>query len=209
MARSDVQLMLDVKAGDELSFELLLHRYRTPLVHFLYRMVRDQAAAEDLAQEVFLRVYRAREQYEPSAKFTTWMFRIATNLALNAKRDGRYRQMEVAIGQPGETDEGQPPSVEVADSQPGIESELIARDRTAMIRRAIEALPEKQRAAVLLHKYQEMGYDEITKILQCSESALKSLLFRAYETLRTELAPLVETGRAPAARAKSGEVRTS
>jgi RNA polymerase sigma-70 factor (ECF subfamily) len=172
-------------------------------------MVRDQASAEDLAQEVFLRVYRAREQYEPSAKFTTWMFRIATNLALNAKRDGRYRQLEVAIGQPGETDEGHPASVEVADSQPGIESELIARDRTAMIRRAIEALPEKQRAAVLLHKYQEMGYDEIAKILQCSESALKSLLFRAYETLRTELAPLVETGRAPAARPKSGEVRTS
>jgi len=209
MARSDVQLMLDVKAGDELSFELLLHRYRTPLVHFLYRMVRDQASAEDLAQEVFLRVYRAREQYEPSAKFTTWMFRIATNLALNAKRDGRYRQMEVSIGQPGETDEGHPASVEVADDQPGIESELIARDRTAMIRRAIEALPDKQRAAVLLHKYQEMGYDEIAKILQCSESALKSMLFRAYETLRTELAPLVETGRAPAARPKSGEVRTS
>src|SRR5579862_701236 len=104
MARSDVQLMLDVKAGDELSFELLLHRYRTPLVHFLYRMVHDQAAAEDLAQEVFLRVYRAREQYEPSAKFTTWMFRIATNLALNAKRDGRYRQFEVPIDQPADSE---------------------------------------------------------------------------------------------------------
>src|ERR1700690_3591082 len=152
MVRSDVQLMLDVKAGDELSFELLLHRYRTPLVHFLYRMVRDQASAEDLAQEVFLRVYRAREQYEPSAKFTTWMFRIATNLALNAKRDGRHRQLEVSIGRPGEmpgeTNQGHAASVEVADDQPGIESGLIARDRTAMIRRAIEALPEKQRAAV-------------------------------------------------------------
>jgi RNA polymerase sigma-70 factor, ECF subfamily len=209
MARSDVQLMLDVKAGDELSFELLLHRYRTPLVHFLYRMVRDQATAEDLAQEVFLRVYRARTQYEPSAKFTTWMFRIATNLALNAKRDGRYRQLEASIDEPGETDQEPRPSVEVADTRSGIESELIARDRTAMIRRAIEALPEKQRAAVLLHKYQEMGYDEIAKILQCSESALKSLLFRAYETLRTELAPLVEPDPASAARPKHKEVRTS
>ena len=99
MVRSDVQLMLDVKAGDEASFELLLRKYRTPLVNFLYRMVRDTAVAEDLAQEVFLRVYRAREQYEPSAKFTTWMFRIATNLALNARRDGRYRQLEVSIDQ--------------------------------------------------------------------------------------------------------------
>jgi RNA polymerase sigma-70 factor (ECF subfamily) len=210
MARSDVQLMLDVKAGDEVSFELLLHRYRTPLVHFLYRMVRDQAAAEDLAQEVFLRVYRAREQYEPSAKFTTWMFRIATNLALNAKRDGRHRQLEVSIDQPDETGEGRSASVEVADSRPGIETELIARDRSALIRRAIEDLPEKQRAAVLLHKYQEMGYDEIAKVLQCSESALKSLLFRAYETLRVQLAPLVGMrDETPAIQPRPGEVRAS
>jgi RNA polymerase sigma-70 factor (ECF subfamily) len=79
MARSDVQLMLGVRAGDEMSFELLLQRYRTPLVNFLNRMVRDSGLAEDLAQEVFLRVYRARKEYVPSAKFTTWMFRIATN----------------------------------------------------------------------------------------------------------------------------------
>ncbi len=76
MARTDVQLMLDVKAGDEQSFELLLRKYRAPLVNFLYRMVRDSAVAEDLAQEVFLRVYRARKEYAPSAKFTTWMFRL-------------------------------------------------------------------------------------------------------------------------------------
>src|SRR5438445_3266663 len=99
MARSDVQLMLDVKSGDDSSFELLLRKYRTPVVNFLYRMVRYAAAAEDLAQEVFLRVYRARGQYLPTAKFTTWMFRIASNLALNALRDGRYRQMEISIDQ--------------------------------------------------------------------------------------------------------------
>jgi RNA polymerase sigma-70 factor (ECF subfamily) len=208
MARSDVQLMLDVKAGDDSSFELLLRRYRTPLVHFLCRMVRDPATAEDLAQEVFLRVYRARMQYVPSAKFTTWMFRIATNLALNAKRDGRYRQLEVSIDQTAAPSESDLPALEVADHQPGIESELIARDRAAMIRRAVETLPEKQRAAVLLHKYQEMGYDEIARVLECSESALKSLLFRAYETLRIELAPLIEPERARKPEPKSGEVRT-
>jgi RNA polymerase sigma-70 factor (ECF subfamily) len=195
MARSDVQLMLDVKAGDDSSFELLLRKYRTPLVNFLYRMVRDSATAEDLAQEVFLRVYRARQNYAPSAKFTTWMFRIATNLALNSRRDGRYRQLEVSIDQPAEPEDG-PHAFELPDRQPGIEHQLIARDRTEAIRRAVESLPEKQRAAVLLHKYQEMDYDEIAGILQCSESALKSLLFRAYETLRVELAPLVETRRA-------------
>ena len=195
MARSDVQLMLDVKSGDDSSFELLLRKYRTPVVNFLYRMVRDAAAAEDLAQEVFLRVYRARAQYLPTAKFTTWMFRIATNLALNALRDGRHRHMEISIDQSAAAysgdGESQQPALEIADRQASIEAELIRRDRAERIRRAVESLPEKQRAAVLLHKYQEMDYDEIAGVLGCSESALKSLLFRAYETLRVELAPLV------------------
>src|SRR5947207_10323203 len=104
MARSDVQLMLDVKAGDEQSFALLLHRYRSPLVNFLYRMVRNREQAEDLAQEVFLRVYRAREDYIPSAKFTTWLFRIATNLAFNSVRDNRYQGMEISLDAPVTTD---------------------------------------------------------------------------------------------------------
>jgi RNA polymerase sigma-70 factor, ECF subfamily len=189
MARTDVQLMLDVKAGDELSFELLLLKYRTPLVNFLCRMVKDQAAAEDLAQEVFLRVYRARKEYSPSAKFTTWLFRIATNLALNAIRDGKYRQMQISIDDRGEQDDEAP--LEVPAREKLAEDKLIERERNQMIRRAVFSLPEKQRAAVLLHKYQEMDYSEIGKILGCSESALKSLLFRAYETLRVELALLV------------------
>ena len=191
MARTDVQLMLDVKAGDEQSFEVLLRKYRTPVINFLYRMVRDSAIAEDLAQEVFLRVYRARQEYAPSAKFTTWMFRIATNLALNALRDNRYRQLEISMDQPVETNESEQPALEVADNAPTAEQQLVARTRTELIRNAINELPEKQRAAVLLHKYQELDYGEIAKILGCSESALKSLLFRAYETLRVQLQPLV------------------
>ena len=193
MTRSDVQLMLDVKSGDAQSFELLLHRYRSPLVNFLYRMVRSREQAEDLAQEVFLRVYRAREDYEPSAKFTTWLFRIATNLALNSLRDHRYQKLEISMDAPIVTDaqEGEERAFEVADEHPDIEQHLVEEVRKKMIRHAIEKLPEKQRAAVLLHKYQELDYGEISKILQCSESALKSLLFRAYETLRVELAPLV------------------
>ena len=191
MARTDVQLMLDVKAGDEQSFELLLRKYRTPLVNFLYRMVRDTAVAEDLAQEVFLRVYRARQEYAPSAKFTTWMFRIATNLALNSVRDNRHRQMEISMDQSVDTGEDERRALEVPDKAPSGEQELVARCRADLIMKAIHSLPEKQRAAVLLHKYQELDYDEIARVLECSESALKSLLFRAYETLRVELAPLV------------------
>jgi RNA polymerase sigma-70 factor (ECF subfamily) len=195
MARTDVQLMLDVKAGDQQSFELLLRKYRTPLVNFLYRMVRDSAVAEDLAQEVFLRVYRARKDYAPSAKFTTWMFRIATNLALNSVRDNRYHQLEISMDQSVEIGDNEQPAMEVPDRTPTVEQQLVARTRSETILRAIRALPEKQRAAVLLHKYQELDYDEIARILECSESALKSLLFRAYQTLRVELAPLVNSVR--------------
>jgi RNA polymerase sigma-70 factor, ECF subfamily len=193
MARTDVQLMLDVKAGDEQSFALLLHRYRTPLVNFLYRMVRNREQAEDLAQEVFIRVYRAREGYVPSAKFTTWLFRIATNLALNSVRDTRHQRMEVSLDAPVTVDseEGDERPLDVAEKNPNIEEHLVQEAQRDMIRHAIDKLPEKQRAAVLLHKYQELDYGEISKILSCSESALKSLLFRAYETLRVELAPLV------------------
>src|SRR5712664_643300 len=197
MARSDVQLMLDVKAGDEQSFALLLQRYRSPLVNFLYRMVRNREQAEDLAQEVFIRVYRARAEYVPSAKFTTWLFRIATNLALNSIRDTRHQRMEISLDTPvtADAEEGDERTLDVAERHPNIERYLVEDVQRKMIRRAIEKLPEKQRAAVLLHKYQELDYGEISKILGCSESALKSLLFRAYEMLRVELAPLVASGK--------------
>ena len=190
MARSDVQLMLDVKAGDDESFDLLLQKYRSPLVNFLGRMVHDRATAEDLAQEVFLRVYRARKQYTPSAKFTTWLFRIATNLALNSVRDHRHQRMEFSIDAPANDEEGSLPR-ELPAREMRIDERMIEQDRTEIVRRAVLALPEKQRAAVLLHKYEEMYYAEIAKVLECSESALKSLLFRAYESLRVQLAPLV------------------
>jgi RNA polymerase sigma-70 factor (ECF subfamily) len=198
MARSDVQLMLDVKAGDDASFELLLRKYRTPLVNYLGRMMGDSATAEDLAQEVFLRVYRARSEYAPSAKFTTWIFRIATNLALNARRDGRYRQLEVSIQEGSYPEDGETRVLQIPDGRADAEEDLLARDRARLIRQAIGELPEKQRAAVLLHKYEEMDYDQIAKVLGCSESALKSLLFRAYETLRVKLAPLVQGTPGPA-----------
>jgi RNA polymerase sigma-70 factor (ECF subfamily) len=193
MARSDVQLMLDVKAGDEQSFALLLQKYRSPLVNFIFRMVRDRESAEDLAQEVFLRVYRARKDYVPSAKFTTWLFRIATNLALNSVRDTRHQRMEVSLDAPvtADAEDGTERALDVADKHPDIEQYLVDQAQKKMIRHAIDKLPEKQRAAVLLHKYRELDYGEIAKILECSESALKSLLFRAYESLRVELAPLV------------------
>ena len=131
MTRSDVQLMLDVKAGDDESFNLLLQKYRTPLVNFLYRMVRDTATAEDLAQEVFLRVYRARKQYSPSAKFTTWLFRIATNLALNSVRDNRHRQMEVSLDATPVDEDVAP--LQLPTREMRIDEHMVERDRADFI----------------------------------------------------------------------------
>ena len=182
----DAQLMLRVRDGDETSFALLLERHRGPVVNFLYRMVQNRAVSEELAQEVFLRVYRSRQSYEPAARFTTWLFRIATHLALNWIRDGRKEKGQESL-QAGliEGIERQ-----VADRQPSIEQELIHGVKVMEIRQAIEALPEKQRAAVLMHKYEGLDYTQIAGALRLSESAVKSVLFRAYETLRVRLAHL-------------------
>jgi RNA polymerase sigma-70 factor (ECF subfamily) len=183
----DAELMLRVRDGDQASFGLLLERHRGPVIHFLYRMVQRQAVAEELAQEVFLRVYRSRGTYEPSAKFTTWLFRIATHLGLNWIRDGRAESREESLDK--ETSEGA--TRQVADRTRTVEQDMVYRVKLREVRRAIECLPSKQRAAVLMHKYEEMEYSEIANVLSCSESAVKSLLFRAYEHLRSRLAHMV------------------
>jgi RNA polymerase sigma-70 factor, ECF subfamily len=180
----DAELMLRVKEGDGASFGVLLDKHRLSVVHFLQRMVQNHAVAEELAQEVFLRVYRSRSTYEPTAKFTTWLFRIATHLALNALRDGKNERSQERL----DDDSSDLPVRQVSDRQPTVEQTLVHQARLEEVRRAVAGLPEKQRAAVLMHKYEEMEYSQIAKVLSCSESAVKSLLFRAYETLRARLA---------------------
>ncbi len=180
----DAELMLRVKDGDGASFGVLLDKHRSSVVHFLYRMVQNHAVAEELAQDVFLRVYRSRSTYEPTAKFTTWLFRIATHLALNALRDGKNERLQEHL----DDDSSDMPVRQVSDHRPSVEQSMVHRARLDEVRQAIKALPEKQRAAVLMHKYEEMEYSQIATVLSCSESAVKSLLFRAYETLRARLA---------------------
>lgn len=180
----DAELMLRVREGDTQSFGLLLERHRAPVIHFLYRMVQNQPVAEELAQEVFLRVYRSRANYEPTAKFTTWLFRIASHLALNWIRDKRHERGQESLD--AEVQEGM--SRQVQDRGMSAEQSLVRQSKFEEIRRAIDSLPEKQRAAVLMHKYDEMEYSQIASVLECSESAVKSLLFRAYESLRARLA---------------------
>jgi RNA polymerase sigma-70 factor (ECF subfamily) len=185
-APSDADIMLRVKAGDQSAFDYLVQKYRRPLVSFMYRMARNAAVAEDLAQEVFLRVYRSRESYEASAKFTTWLYRIATNLAVNHARDTRHERPEVTVSL-DEPDDDTGTTFELPDANLTAEQAMVRRERLLAIRSKVEALPEQQRLAVVMHKYQQMDYKQIADVLKKSESATKSLLFRAYETLREQL----------------------
>ena len=187
---SDAAAMLRAAAGDEASFNYLAGKYHRPMIHFLYRMVHNQAVAEELAQEVFLRVYRARESYRAEARFSTWLYRIATNLAVNYARDTRSERtaQTVYLDEP-DAETGMTP--DLADDELSAEERLMREERMAAIRAHVMELPERQRMAVLMHKYQGLDYRQIGEVLKLSESATKSLLFRAYQTLRTKLKDFV------------------
>ena len=190
-ALSDAEIMLRVREGDEAGFNFLIAKYRKPIVNFMYRMVHNQAVAEELAQEVFLRVYRSRETYRAEAKFTTWLYRIATNLGVNHARDTRHERaaQNVYLDQ-ADPETGTTP--DVPDARPLAVDVMVKDERMRAIRKHVMALPERQRTAVLMHKYQGLDYKEIGAVLKLSESATKSLLFRAYQTLRERLKDFVE-----------------
>jgi len=182
----DSAIMLELRAGNMSGFDFLLQKYRRPIVNFMYRMVHNQAIAEELAQEVFLRVYRSRETYRAEARFSTWLYRIATNLGVNYARDNRHERSASTIYlDQADPETGTTP--DVADSTPGAEDSLLRRERFNAIRQHVLDLPERQRMAVLMHKYEGMDYKQIGDVLKLSESATKSLLFRAYQTLREKL----------------------
>ncbi len=182
----DTALMLRAQADDADSFRLLLERNRNVVVQYLNRMVQNRAIAEELAQDVFIRVYRSRQKYEPTAKFSTWLYRITTNVALNHFRDTKQTQNLVSL----DFEDGERLRREARDQSLLVEECLLRDSLAAQIRRAVRGLPAKQRAAVIMHKYEEMDYAQIAKVLGCTPSAVKALMFRAYETLRMRLAYL-------------------
>lgn len=189
-ALTDAEIMLRVREGDDQGFNVLIEKYRKPIIHFMFRMVHNQAIAEELAQEVFLRVYRSRQTYRAEARFTTWLYRIATNLGVNYARDTKHERaaQNVYLDQP-DPETGTTP--DVADTTPLVEQDMVRDERMHAIRQHVLALPERQRTAVLMHKYQGMDYKQIGEVLKLSESATKSLLFRAYQTLREKLKDFV------------------
>jgi RNA polymerase sigma-70 factor (ECF subfamily) len=177
----DVRLMLAFRAGDAAAFETLFDRWSGPLLRYLARMLRDLATAEELVQEAFLRVYRARDRYEPEARFSTWLYRIATNLALNELRRPRQR----ALWRSAAYDEGEAP---LAADAPALDDVVDARRRGEAVWRALAELPEKQRAALCLSALEGLSYAEVAVALEVTEKAVKSLVHRARSTLAARLA---------------------
>jgi RNA polymerase sigma-70 factor (ECF subfamily) len=183
----DVQLMLRGGDGDESAFARLVAAYQDRLVGLLTHLVGERDAAEDLAQEVFLRVYRARNGYVPSAKFSTWLFRIAQNLASNSRR-GRRRRREVSFASSNEVSDSRPNEALLAEKSAFIPNRQIAkRELQSVVRDALEDLGERQKLAVLLHKFEGMSYADIAETMEMTPQAVKSLLSRARENLRMKL----------------------
>ena len=188
---SDAEIMLRVKKGDREAFSLLVQRHRKPLINFIYRFTANPAESEDLAQEVFIKVFLSASSYEARAAFSTWLYRIATNSALNFVRD-RNARLTYSLDQEPD-DPGKQGQIELPDGKSLVEDRLLETEKIKKIRGALTSLPENQRLAVILTKYQDLSLKETAEVLKCSETAVKSLIFRAYTTLREELVEMVDS----------------
>ena len=192
-ADPDAALMLRVKRCDRAAFAALVARYQQPLLNFIYRTLRDEAEAEDVAQNVFLQVYKSRDRYQRTARFSTWLFTIARNLCLNEIRR-RSRHPADSLDEPHAENEEQPQRQYPDKSAPLPADNVLHDELAAKVEAALSALPENQRTAILLCRQDELSYEEIAKVLGCSLSATKSLIHRGRETLKEQLKPYLRTG---------------
>jgi len=186
-ALSDEELMARIARSDAQAFEILVRRHQRRILNLIYRSIGDRMQAEDMAQEVFLRVWRAAEDYEPKAKFTTWVYRIAVNLCLDTLKSAYQKQSfvypHVNSDHPDENDE----LLFRHGSAPSPEELLLAAEESGRIFAALLSLPTNQRLAIVLKKFDGLSYDEISRILGCSKSAVESLLVRAKRNLCEKL----------------------
>jgi RNA polymerase sigma-70 factor (ECF subfamily) len=182
---SSEDLMARIANGDDDAFEILVNRHQTSVLNLIYHFIGDRAQAKDLAQEVFIRVWQAAKRYEPKAKFTTWIYQIATNLCLNELRSARRRKWFPFH----RSNEDSETAIEetLSDPSPTAEDLLLAKERSRQISKALQSLPANQRMALVMKRYDELSYQEIAQILGCSVSAVESLLVRAKRTLQEKL----------------------
>lgn len=190
----DAALMRRVQRGDRAAFEELVARWQQPVLNFVFRTLPDATEAEDLAQGVFVQVWKSAARYEPSAKFSTWLFTIARNLCLNEFRR-RTRHPADSLDAPAHAGTDEPRGHSVEDRQITVAPDALLRSELeAKVAEAVAALPENQRTALLLWQHDDMAYEEIGTVLGCSLSAVKSLIHRARETLKGRLKPYLRTG---------------
>jgi len=188
----DVQLMLRFQGGDMEAFQQLFNRYSSSVVNFAFRFVHSRERAEELAQEVFLQVYRWQNRYEPKAKFSTWLFKIANNHCLNEVRKGEYRVSHESLdSQPNDEGDGRERELPDTNSRKG-DDVLAAKQAAGKIQKILQRLPESQRSAVLLSRFEGLSYQEVAEVLGTTEKAVKSLVFRATQSLREGLREFLE-----------------
>jgi len=200
----DVRLMLQVRDGDAAAFTELVLRYQNRLLTVLEHLVGNREQAEDLTQDVFIRVFKARERYAPEAKFSPWLFTIANNVASNALRS-RSRRREVGVPE-GNGSDSMPMSLDqMAKAASGFmpTRALDKAEQAEMVRHAVSNLNERQRMALLLAKFEGMSYQDIAQTMDLSVQAIKSLLSRARVNLKEMLTPYVESGTPPEEEAES------
>jgi RNA polymerase sigma-70 factor (ECF subfamily) len=188
----DAKLMVQVKEGDESAFEELVAKYQNRVLTVLFNAIGNRDEAEDLTQDVFLRVFRARHGYQPAAKFSTWIFTITNNLAMNARRSRKLRRT-VAIESRESGPLGARPQEQLAQAAgPTASGQLHASEVAELVREAVAKLDQRQRMAVLLNKFEDLGYAEIAQIMDTTPTAIKSLLSRARTNLREMLEPYLD-----------------
>jgi RNA polymerase sigma-70 factor (ECF subfamily) len=193
VAESDSELMLQVKRGDTRAFTALVERYRQPVMNFVLRTLHDETEAEDLAQNVFVQVFKAAPRHRETAKVSTWIFTIARNLCLNEIRRRRRHPAEPLDASPEDRETHAP--LQAADhTTPGPPEMLLRRELEQKVEAAIAALPENQRTALLLCREEDLSYEDIAAVVGCSVSATKSLIHRGRESLKAQLKPYLETG---------------
>jgi len=189
----DAALMLRVKRGDRDAFAELVEKYKQPLFNFICRTLRDETESEDLAQNVFLQVYKSRQRYQQTAKFSTWLFTIARNLCLNEiRRRSRHPADSIEETQSDNEDQIQRQYEDKKNFLPA--ENVLHGELAAKIEEALAELPENQRTAILLCRQDELSYEQIAEILDCSLSATKSLIHRGRETLKEKLKPYLKSG---------------
>ena len=184
MDGSESKIMSEVAKGDLSAFREIVERYQNPLLNYIHRYTGDKATAEDIAQEVFLRVFKTAKEYRPLSSFKTWLFKIATNFCLNELRDNKIHRNTIGIFELNEAG-----FVALAEKRLSPLRELENQELSSTLKRALQSLPENQRVALLLHKYSGFSYGEISQMMNCSLSAVESLIHRARQSLRKQLTP--------------------